>query len=614
VNEGFDTNTFLATLTHRPGVYRMLDKNGQVLYVGKARDLKKRVSSYFGSMAHHPKTMALMNRTHDVQFTVTASEQEALLLELNLIKEHQPHFNVLMRDGKAYPYIYVSLEQPFPRFSFHRGARKGKGRYLGPFPHSAAVRQTLSHIQKLFRVRQCEESFFANRTRPCLQHQIRRCSAPCVDLINKADYRQDVENAILFLQGRDDTLVKDLASRMDTASENKQYEQAALYRDQIAAIKSLHSKQSVTGRRGQDADALALVEENGNWGIAAVMVRNGRVLGSRNFFPRTNTQHGTGEIMAAFLAQHYSASEVPRDVVVNAMPDDVAVLEEMLSNRRGSHVRIRTNVRGTRRGWLDMAMANAREALLMRLAGRLSLTRQITELTHAFGLDEAPTRIECFDISHTGGDQTVASCVVFGPEGAIKSDYRRFNIKDVTPGDDYGAIAQVIQRRYTRLKNTDAPLPDLILVDGGKGQLAAAANVLNEIQLDGPLLAAVAKGPDRRPGDEIIHIYGSKNELNLPPDSPALHLVQQIRDEAHRFAITAHRQRRSKARQKSPLEGIAGVGPKKRRELLRHFGGLQGVRQAGVGDLKKVQGISLPLAELIYDRFHDGSPVTIKKA
>jgi excinuclease ABC subunit C len=337
-------------------------------------------------------------------------------------------------------------------------------------------------------------------------------------------------------------------------------------------------------------------------------------LGSRNFFPRTNTQHGAGEIMAAFLAQHYSGTEVPRDVVVNTMPDDVAVLEEMLGNRRGSRVRIHTNVRGTRRGWLDMAMANAREALLMRLAGRLSLTRQLAELTQAFGLDEAPTRIECFDISHTGGDQTVASCVVFGPEGAIKSDYRRFNIKDVTPGDDYGAIAQVIQRRYTRLKNTDAPLPDLILVDGGKGQLAAAANVLNEIQLDGPLLAAVAKGPDRRPGDEIIHIYGSKNELNLPPDSPALHLVQQIRDEAHRFAITAHRQRRSKARQKSPLEGIAGVGPKKRRELLRHFGGLQGVRQAGVGDLKKVQGISLPLAELIYDRFHDGSPVTIKKA
>ena len=612
MNNEFDSKNFLASLTHKPGVYRMLDESGQVLYVGKAKDLKKRVSSYFGSKAHHPKTMALMNRTCDVQFTVTASEQEALLLELNLIKEHQPHFNVLMRDGKGYPYIYVSTDQQFPRFMFHRGARSGKGRYLGPFPNSTAVRQTLSHIQKLFRIRQCEDSFFSNRARPCLQHQIRRCSAPCVDLIDAEDYHRDVDNAILFLQGRDDTILKGLAEQMDTASANKDYEEAALYRDQIAAVKSLQAKQSVTGKQGQHADALAVVEANGNWAIASVMVRNGRVLGTRNFFPRTRTQHDAGEVMAAFLAQHYSTAEVPRDVIVNAIPDDHAVLEEMLSIRHGSQATIRTNVRGTRRGWLDMAAANAREALLMRLAGRAGITRQLQELAQTFELEETPTRIECFDISHTSGEQTVASCVVFGSEGAIKSDYRRFNIKDVKAGDDYAAIAQVIQRRYTRLKNADAPLPDLILVDGGKGQLSAAAKELKEIQLDGPLLAAVAKGPDRRAGEEVIHIYGRPGELDLAADSAALHLIQQIRDEAHRFAITAHRQRRSKARQKSPLEGIAGVGPKKRRELLRHFGGLQGVRQAGVSDLQKVQGISLPLAESIYDRFHDGSPTTTK--
>jgi excinuclease ABC subunit C len=613
VREGFDTQHFLKTLTHKPGVYRMLDAADKVLYVGKARDLRKRVSSYFGSKAHHPKIMALMERTHDVQITITASETEALLLELNLIKEHQPHFNVLMRDGKGYPYIHVSTDQTYPRFSFYRGSRKTKGRFLGPFPNSAAVRQTLSYLQKLFRIRQCEDTFFKNRSRPCLQHQIKRCSAPCVELIDASDYRRDVENAILFLQGRDATIVTDLGNRMDAAASDKDYEQAAQHRDQIAAIKSLQAKQSITGSPGQEADALAAVETNGSWAIASVMIRNGRVLGSRNFFPRTNAPHGAEEIIGAFVAQHYLHNEIPRELIVNANPEDRDVLETLLSDKRGTRVSIKHNVRGTRRGWLDMAEANAREALSMRLAGRAGISRQLEELTQALGLQETPSRIECFDISHTQGEKTVASCVVFGPEGAIKSDYRRFNIKDVTPGDDYAAIAEVIRRRYTRLKDTEAPLPDLILVDGGKGQLSAAARELNDIQLDGPLLGAVAKGPDRRAGEEVIHIHGSKTELNLPADSPALHLIQQIRDEAHRFAITAHRQRRGKARQKSPLEGIAGVGPKKRRELLRQFGGLQGIREASVTELKKITGISPQLAAAIYDRFHDGSSIKLAK-
>ena len=609
-DSSFDAEAFLRTLTHRPGVYRMLDEEGTVIYVGKARDLKKRVSSYFGSKAHHPKTMALMERARKVEVTVTASEGEALLLELNLIKQHQPYFNVLLRDGKGYPFIYVSTADKYPRFSFHRGARKGKGRYLGPYPNSAAVRQTLSHVQKLFQVRQCEDSFFANRARPCLQHQIKRCSAPCVNLISAEDYRRDVNNTVLFLEGKDDTVVRELADRMDIAAEHKDYEQAALLRDQIAAIKALQAKQSITGERKVDTDAIAAFSQNGRWAIATVMVRGGRVLGSQHFFPRTQATHSAGEVMAAFISQHYFKGEVPHDLLVSVKPDDQAVLEDSFSERSGYKVKIRNNVRGSRRGWVDMAHANAREALLMKLAGTATVEKQFTALGEALGMDEAPSRIECFDISHTGGGETVASCVVFGTEGPIKSAYRRFNIKDVQQGDDYGAIAQVIRRRYTRLKNGEAPLPDVILVDGGKGQLSAAAAELDAIELAGPLLAAVAKGPARRPGKEVIHIQGDKRELRLDPDSTALHLIQQARDEAHRFAITGHRQRRGKARQSSPLEGIVGVGPKKRRELLRHFGGIQGVRQAGVSDLRKVNGISATLAEAIYDRFHDGSSIS----
>ncbi len=584
----------------------MLDESGQVLYVGKAKDLKKRVATYFGSKAHHPKTMALMGQTDRVEITVTASEKEALLLELNLIKQHQPYYNVLLRDGKGYPFIHVTTKQPYPRFSFHRGARKAAGRFLGPYPNSGAVRQILTHVQKLFQVRQCEDSFFSNRARPCLQHQIKRCSAPCVELVSREDYNRDVSNAVLFLEGKDSKVLDELADRMDTASEQKDYETAAQLRDQIAAIKSLHARQSVTGEQAVDTDAIAVVEHKGRWAVVAVMVKGGRVLGSRTFFPRTHAEHGAAEVMAAFIGQHYLHGEVPGEILVNAIPEDAGLLEESLGARRQTRVKLRANVRGTRRGWLEMAAANAREALLMKAAGRASVENQLSALAQALDLDETPVRIECFDISHTGGEQTVASCVVFGESGAIKSDYRRFNIKDIEPGDDYAAIAQAVRRRYTRLKQGEAPLPDIILIDGGKGQLSAAAQELKDIELDGPLLAAVAKGPDRKAGKEVIHIHGEPIEMRLAKDSPALHLIQQVRDEAHRFAITAMRQRRGKKRQQSSLEGIAGVGPKKRRELLRHFGGLQGVKQASVEDLKQASGISPKLAELIYDRFHAG--------
>jgi excinuclease ABC subunit C len=604
----FDISAFLANLTHRPGVYRMLDASGTVIYVGKARDLRKRVSSYFSGKAHDSKTMALVERVSHVEVTVTASEREALLLELNLIKEHQPYFNVLLRDGKGYPFIHVNIHEDFPRFSFHRGARKGKGRYLGPYPNTTAVRQTLVHIQKLFQVRQCEDSFYANRTRPCLQHQIKRCTGPCVGLISSEDYRRDVNNAILFLEGKDDTVVRDLRARMDAASSQRHYEQAGMLRDQIAGIKGLQASQSITGERRVDTDAIAVFEHHASWAVSAVMVRRGRVLGSRSFFPRALSAHSASEVMAAFLSQHYMQHDSPQEILVSELPDDHAVLEESFTERSGYPVKIRSNVRGTRRGWLELAHANAREALLMKQAGTATVGRQLEAMARALQLQEVPTRIECFDISHTGGGETVASCVVFGTEGPIKSAYRRFNIKDIEAGDDYAAIAQVIRRRYTRLqRDSDAPIPELIMVDGGKGQLAAAAAELDAIQLVEPLLIAIAKGPARRPGQEVIHVRGRAAEMRLAPDGMALHLIQQIRDEAHRFAITGHRQRRGKVRQTSPLEGIPGVGPKKRRELLRHFGGIQGVRQAGVADLRKVPGISANLATAIHDRFHDGS-------
>lgn len=609
MTQEFDVDTFLRTLTHRPGVYRMLDASDTVIYVGKARDLKKRVSSYFGSKAHHPKTMALMNQTQRVEFTVTASDKEALLLELNLIKQHQPYFNVLLRDGKGYPFIHITTDQQYPRLRFHRGARNGKGRYLGPYPNSSAVRQTLQHAQKLFRVRQCEDAFFENRTRPCLQHQIKRCSAPCVGLVSPEDYARDVNNTLLFLEGRDDRVVQDLAAQMDAAAAEQEYEQAAALRDQIAGIKSLHAQQAITDEKQVDTDALAVWEQQGTWAVVAVMIKRGRVLGSRSFFPRTRSEHGAGEVMAAFIGQHYASVGAPADIVVNVLPEDAALLEESLSSKRGAKVRIRANVRGRRRGWVDMATANARETLAMHLAGKATAENQLAALGEALNMPETPTRIECFDISHTSGEQTVASCVVFGTQGLVKADYRRFNIKNVQAGDDYAAIGQVIQRRYTRVKNGEAPLPDLILVDGGKGQLTAAQAALDAIEFSGPLLAAVAKGPGRRAGKEVIYRQGSDYPLRLPADSPALHVIQQVRDEAHRFAITAMRTRRGKQRKQSTLEGIAGVGPKKRRELLRHFGGLQGVREATVPDLEKVPGISARLAATIYDRFHDGSAV-----
>jgi excinuclease ABC subunit C len=598
----FDPQGFLRTLTQRPGVYRMLAEDGEVLYVGKARNLKRRVSSYFQRTQESPKTRALMRQTARVEVTVTNTEGEALLLENHLIKELRPRYNVLLRDDKSYPYVYLS-DHPFPRLALHRGARRAKGRYFGPYPSAGAVRESLNLLQKVFRVRQCEDSFYSNRTRPCLQHQIKRCTAPCVGLIEAKAYADDVRHTVLFLEGRSNQVVDELVARMETAAERLDYEQAARYRDQIATLRRVQEKQYVSGGSG-DLDLVACVVEGGQACVQVFFVRNGRNLGNKTFFPRIPREEGGEEILGAFLAQYYLRHEVPSEILVNEAPEEVSVLEEVLTERAGRRVWIRHRLRGDRARWLALALTNARQALRARLSSQAGMSQRLEALQQALALEEAPERMECFDISHTRGEAAVASCVVFDNQGPVKSDYRRFNIRDITPGDDYGAMEQALTRRYTRLKRGEAKLPDVLFIDGGAGQTNAARRVLEELQVNDVLVVGVAKGRERRPGLEVLHVPERDGLVELPPDSPALHLIQQIRDEAHRFAITGHRQRRSQARKTSPLERIPGVGPKRRQQLLRQFGGIQEIARAQVEDLVKIKGISRALAQQIYDALH----------
>lgn len=595
----FDGKAYAGTLSGRPGVYRMLDEAGVVLYVGKARNLKNRVSSYFRGSGQSAKTMAMLNLTRSMEVTVTDTETEALLLEYNLIKQHKPRFNILLRDDKSFPHIHLSTDQEFPRISFHRGSTRIPGRLFGPYPSTHAVRGTISTLQKLFHLRGCKDSYFNNRSRPCLQYQIQRCSGPCVGLISKADYARDVEDAALFLDGRNQEVTDRLAARMEKASEALEFEKAVRYRDQIAELSSIQASQHVSGGRGS-ADVIAIATESDQTCVTVLFVRDGRQLGSRNYFPHGAAGSAASEVLEAFLSQYYLRHEVPPEVISAVEIEDSELLVNGLSERAGRRVVIKHRVRGERARWLDLAKTNSVHALDMRMASSASIRRQYQALAEALGMDEPPARMECFDISHTQGDATVASCVVFGPEGPLKSDYRRFNITGVQAGDDYAAMRQALDRRYTRVQKGEAPVPDLLIVDGGKGQLAQAESVLEELQLEGITLLGVAKGPSRKPGKEQLFLSGHERPSILPANSPALHLVQQIRDEAHRFAIAGHRASRGKARRSSALEAIAGLGPKRRRELLRQFGGLQGVQQAGVEDLARVKGISQALAERIH--------------
>lgn len=603
----FDAKTFLKNLPARPGVYRMFDAEGQALYVGKAKHLKNRVSSYFRSAALDSKTMALVGRIANVETTVTRSETEALLLEQSLIKEYKPPYNIVFRDDKSYPYIYLSSDDQYPRLAFHRGAQKRKGRYFGPFPSAHSVRDSLNILQKVFQVRQCEDTFFKNRTRPCLQYQIKRCSGPCCELVSEADYADDVAHAVMFLEGKSNTVMEDYANKMEAASENLEFERAAHFRDQLMHLRRIQEQQYVVGNQG-DIDIMAVVIGPGGVCVLVTFVRGGRMLGNKTFFPRTRLDENESEVLAAFLPQFYlggiNGREVPSEIVVSHPVEDKALLEKALSEQAGRRVSVSDKVRGHRRRWVELARTNAEQSLGTHLANRNNLQQRFQALQAALALDEVPGRLECFDISHSSGEATVASCVVFDQNGPLKSDYRRFNIEGITPGDDYAAMSQALSRRYTRIKKGEGQLPDVLFIDGGKGQLSEAEKILEELQVEGVVVVGVAKGPTRKAGLESLIISGGP-ELTLPPDDPALHLIQHIRDESHRFAITAHRNRRGKKRKESLLEGIEGVGPKRRRALLRHFGSAAQVQSASAEELAKVEGISRILAEHIYATLHN---------
>ncbi len=598
----FDAKAFLKTLTTRPGVYCMLNAEGEVIYVGKAKNLLKRVGSYFTRSVVVPKTRAMVRQIANIEITATHTENEALILENNLIKELRPRYNVLLRDDKSYPYIFLSADR-FPRLSYHRGAKRAKGRYLGPFPSAGAVRETLNLLQKLFRIRQCEDTFYKNRSRPCLQYQIKRCSAPCVNHVTETVYAEDVRHAVMFLEGKDSQVGDELVKRMEAASEALAFEQAAQFRDQIASLRRVQERQYVSGSGG-DVDVIVSACKDGLGCVQVFFIRGGRQLGNKTFFPKHTQDADVAEILAAFLPQYYLGKQTPAEILINQPLGDLDLLETVLSEQAGRKVSISHNVRGDRDRWIKMAAMNVEDALLRQLASKGGMRKRYEALQEAFSFDDMPQRLECFDISHTMGEATVASCVVFNEEGPLKSDYRRFNIEGITPGDDYAAMNQALSRRYTRLKKGEGKLPDILFIDGGKGQLSEAQAVLQELQVTGVTLIGVAKGPERKAGEEILFLSGGEEAIILPPDSPALHLIQQIRDEAHRFAITGHRQRRARARGKSPLEGIPGVGPKRRRDLLKQFGGWQEVARAGVDDLMKVNGISRDLAQKVYDALH----------
>jgi excinuclease ABC subunit C len=579
-------------------VYRMLGAKGEALYVGKARDLKKRVGSYFQKQAQSPRIQMMLTMVALIEVTATRSEGEALLLENNLIKSLAPRYNILFRDDKSYPYLMVT-GHTYPRLGFHRGAKDKKHRYFGPFPHAYAVRESIQLLQRVFRLRTCEDTVFENRSRPCLLHQIQRCTAPCTGKIAPEPYAEDVANAILFLEGREDDVIKGLTAKMQRTSEEKHYEQAAVYRDQVRALARVQARQYVESHRGVDADVVACVIEGGVACVNLVMIRAGRHVGDRSFFPANAEGAEAAEVVTAFLEQHYLEQPLPGLVIASA-PVDI----EGLNVLNPSH--------GERRVWLDMARKNALLAIAQHVRDRATQETRVAALREVLGLPGGANRIECFDISHTMGEATVASCVVYDRQQMQKSEYRRFNIRGITPGDDYAAMRQVLERRYERVTAESGKMPDLVLIDGGKGQVGIARSVLADLGLHQVCVVGVAKGPERKPGLEELIIESlildtGQRSLQLPPSHPGLHLIQAIRDEAHRFAIVGHRARRGKARTTSMLNEIPGIGAKRRQALIEHFGGLRGVQAAAVDDIAKVEGISRPLAERIYRHLHDSA-------
>jgi excinuclease ABC subunit C len=602
----FDHQGFLKSLTHRAGVYQMYDKSGGLLYVGKAKNLKSRVSSYFRASGLAAKTMALVAKIHDIQVTVTSTEVDALLLEHNLIKTNMPPYNILLKDDKSYPYIFLSTEDKFPRLSLHRGAKRRKGKYFGPYPSAGAARESLHFLQKVFMVRQCEDSYFSNRSRPCLQHQIKRCTAPCVDLVSEEAYGLQVDSTRLFLQGKSQQLMVSLADDMEQAAKELKYEEAAGLRDQLSQLQHVQASQGIEGVSG-DLDILAAVVAGGSCCVQVLFVRGARVLGSKSYYPKLKLAETASDVLAAFLPQYYLTGDrvIPGEIIVNEIMETQDTLEEAFAVQSGRKVKLRHRVREARARWMQLAQQTAQSNLQSHLDGRKTTFDRRLALQETLGLAELPDRMECFDISHSSGEATVASCVVFDQNGPNKSEYRKFNIENITGGDDYAAMQQALERRYKRLKAGEGIIPDILFIDGGKGQVSQAMSVLQELQITGVEVVGVAKGVTRKAGFETLINGRTGLETQLPSDSAALHLIQHIRDEAHRFAITGHRARRDKTRRTSVLESIPGVGAKRRRDLLRHFGSAKGVEGASAIELKKIPGISETLAQNIYDHLHD---------
>lgn len=599
----FDAKAFLKTLTHQPGVYRMLNEESTILYVGKAKNLKKRVATYFNQGKISPRIQSMMKQVASVEVTITNTEAEALLLENNLIKEHRTKYNILLRDDKSYPYILLS-KHDFPSLSFYRGSKKKKGEYFGPYASVGAVRETLNLLQKTFKVRQCNESFYRNRSRPCLQYQIERCTAPCVNLVSENIYAKDVDFARQFLQGKSEQVIEHLVKEMERSSDELEFEHAAKMRDQIEALRQVSQQQYVSDLSG-DCDIITCRLSDSLACVQVFQVRNKMNLGNKSYFPKMPHSYTEAELLSAFIGQYYLHRRPPEEIITAHEPVESDVLTEMLSNQRESKVKITSSVRGKRARWLEFANKNVSTAFESRLASQAGIEQRYQALEDIFSLGDPIQRMECFDISHTQGELTVASCVVFDREGPSKSEYRKFNIENITPGDDYAAMLQALTRRYTRLKKGEGKLPDILFIDGGKGQLTQAGKVMEELQVEGVLVVGVAKGVERRAGMEQLFILDSKQPIFLDPDSLALHLIQQIRDEAHRFAITSHRKRRNKSRTMSPLEGIAGLGPKRRQSLLKYFGGMRGIERASEQELTKVPGISKQLAQVIHETLHN---------
>jgi excinuclease ABC subunit C len=588
-------------LSQKSGVYQMLDANKKIIYVGKARDLKKRVSSYFYRQLD-TKTQVMVAQITDIQAIITNNETEALLLEANLIKELKPRYNILLKDDKSYPFLYLN-SHGFPRLDLYRGAKKKDGQYFGPYPSVGAVRDTLAIIQKLFQIRQCSDIFFNSRTRPCLQYQIKRCTAPCVGHVSKEAYKEQVQQATLFLEGKNSEIIDHFTRKMTEASVDQSYEKAAFYRDQIVSLRKMQAQQCVSQDEG-DFDVVGVSGRLGIFSVSLLFVRGGRLIGHKDYFLKAELGQGFSEVITTFILQYYfnpvRATVLPERIIVSDKLEEKIILEDALQHKLQKKIVVTDRGYKKSKHWQQMVKANAEQALLQHLAKKNTIALQLEALTVLLSLSNPIERIECFDISHTGGESTVASCVVFGVDGARAKDYRRFNISDITPGDDYAAMRQAIERRYSRLKKENKRLPDLLLIDGGKGQLRVAVEVLEELQIREVLVLGVAKGPTRKAGVEELWLWKAKQPIDLPSDHHVRHLIQYVRDEAHRFAITAHRSQRAKKSVQSILERVAGVGPKRRQALLTYFGGMQALKKASVEEIGQVPGISLPLAQMVY--------------